>query len=70
MERVDVLAVVRGTADCELLEVDLWAVVRGTADDELLAAPRRILRVEKPVDISTVVQGTVSCRLMAAVPSC
>ena len=60
-ESDDVLAVVRGTAECDPLEVDLWAVVRGTADDELLAAPRRILRVEKPVDISTVVQGTVSC---------
>ena len=69
-ESDDFLAVVRGTADCDPLEVDPWAVVRGTDDDELLAAPRRILRVEKPVDISTVVQGTVSCRLVAAIPSC
>ena len=53
-EKVDVLTVVRGTADCELLKVDLWAVVRGTADDKLLAVPRRILRVEKPVDILVV----------------
>ena len=29
-ERVDALTVVRGTVDCDLLEVDLWAVVRGT----------------------------------------
>ena len=43
-------------------------VVQGTAGDELLAAYRRILRVEKPVDISTVVQGTVSCRLVAVKP--
>ena len=69
-ESDDFPAVVRGTADCDPLVVDLWALVRGTADDELLAAPRRILRVEKPVDISMVVQGTVSCRLMAAIPSC
>ena len=69
-ERVDVLAVVRGSVDCELLEVDLWTVVWGTVDDELLAGPHHILQVEKPVNISTVVQGTVSCRLMAAVPSC
>ena len=51
MERVDVLAVVQGTADCELLEVDILTVVRGTADDRLLTAFRRIFRVEKPVDI-------------------
>ena len=70
MERVDILAVVRGTADCELIEVDIWAVVRGTVDDRLLAAFRRIFGVEKQVDILTVVQGTVSCRLLAAIPSC
>ena len=51
MERVDVLAVVRGIADCELLEVDICPVVRGTVDDRLLAVFNRIFRVEKPVDI-------------------
>ena len=70
MERVDILVVVRGIADCELLEVDIPAVVQGTVDDRLLAAFRHIFCVEKPVDILTIVQGTVSCRLLAALPSC
>ena len=70
MERVDILAIVQGTADCELLEVVIRAVVGGTVDDRLLAAFRRIFHVEKPVNILMVVQGTVSCRLIAAVPSC
>ena len=72
-ERVDLLAVVQGTADCELLEVDILTVVRGTVDDRLLAAFRCIFRVEKQVNIfdgSPRYQGTISCRLLAAVPSC
>ena len=70
VEKVDVLAVVRGTADCELLEVDIWPIVRGTGDGGLLVAFRHIFCVKKPVDILRVVQGTVSCRLLAAIPSC
>ena len=52
-EQVDVLVVVQGTVDFELLEVDLCMVVRGTVHDELLAAPTCILCVEKPVNILT-----------------